>query len=252
MKRSLVLLFLALLFASPAAAAPGPDYFSRAGHADAWSGGVRMISDPHAARELSASGPSGSATIRGSGSCCSTAARRRRTSISRRSTASSPARASSTIYYDQLGSAYSDQPNDDRALDDRPLRRRGRAGPQSRSASTAAISACSAISWGGMLAMEYALAHQENLKCLIISNMMDSIPAYNDYADRVLMPAMDQTPAAPRSSSWRRRHRPRIRATWQIADADALRAAFPAPAAARVARAGDALLRPPQPRTSTR
>ncbi|MGZ8281454.1 MAG: alpha/beta fold hydrolase, partial [Allosphingosinicella sp.] len=28
--------------------------------------------------------------------------------------------------------------------------------------------------------------------CLIISNMMDSIPAYNEYARRVLMPPMDQ------------------------------------------------------------
>jgi proline iminopeptidase len=47
-------------------------------------------------------------------------------------------------------------------------------------------------SWGGILAIEYALRHQRNLKCLIISNMMDSIPAYNDYARRVLMPPMDQ------------------------------------------------------------
>ena len=37
-------------------------------------------------------------------------------------------------------------------------------------------------SWGGILAMEYALAHQDQLKCLIISNMMASIPAYNAYA----------------------------------------------------------------------
>ena len=47
-----------------------------------------------------------------------------------------------------------------------------------------------------MLAIEYALAHQRNLKCLIISNMMDSIPAYNDYARRVLMPPMDQAELA--------------------------------------------------------
>ena len=44
--------------------------------------------------------------------------------------------------------------------------------------------------------MEYALRHQANLKCLIISNMMDSIPAYNAYARRVLMPAMDQAQLA--------------------------------------------------------
>jgi proline iminopeptidase len=46
-------------------------------------------------------------------------------------------------------------------------------------------------SWGGILAIEYALKHQENLKGLIISNMMASIPAYNQYAQDVLMPAMD-------------------------------------------------------------
>ena len=40
-------------------------------------------------------------------------------------------------------------------------------------------------SWGGMLAMEYALAHQESLKALIISNMVSSIPAYNEFAKSV-------------------------------------------------------------------
>jgi proline-specific peptidase len=47
-------------------------------------------------------------------------------------------------------------------------------------------------SWGGILAIEYALKYQQNLKGLIISNMMASIPAYNDYASKVLMPKMDQ------------------------------------------------------------
>jgi proline iminopeptidase len=42
-----------------------------------------------------------------------------------------------------------------------------------------------------MLAIEYALKHQENLKGLIISNMMASIPAYNEYARTTIMPAMD-------------------------------------------------------------
>jgi proline iminopeptidase len=46
-------------------------------------------------------------------------------------------------------------------------------------------------SWGGALAIEYALAHQANLKAVVISNMMASIPAYNEYAKKVLMPAMD-------------------------------------------------------------
>lgn len=46
---------------------------------------------------------------------------------------------------------------------------------------------------GGILAIEYALMkYQHHLKVLIISNMVASIPAYNEYAQRVLMPAMDQ------------------------------------------------------------
>jgi len=40
--------------------------------------------------------------------------------------------------------------------------------------------------------MEYAFAHQEHLKGLIISNMMSSCRLYNDYAQQVLKPAMDQ------------------------------------------------------------
>jgi proline iminopeptidase len=46
-------------------------------------------------------------------------------------------------------------------------------------------------SWGGVLAIEYALEHQDKLKGLIISNMMASIPAYNEYAEKALMTAMD-------------------------------------------------------------
>ena len=46
-------------------------------------------------------------------------------------------------------------------------------------------------SWGGILAIEYALKYQQHLKRLVISNMMASIPAYNEYAEKVLMPSMD-------------------------------------------------------------
>ena len=46
-------------------------------------------------------------------------------------------------------------------------------------------------SWGGILAMEYALHYQRHLKGLIISNMMASIPEYNRYAEGVLMPGID-------------------------------------------------------------
>jgi proline iminopeptidase len=46
-------------------------------------------------------------------------------------------------------------------------------------------------SWGGILAVEYALEYQRHLKGLIISNMMMSIPAYNAYAEKVIMPTID-------------------------------------------------------------
>lgn len=45
-------------------------------------------------------------------------------------------------------------------------------------------------SWGGILALEYALKHQQHLKGLIISNMMSSFPAYNRYARETIMPAI--------------------------------------------------------------
>ncbi len=46
-------------------------------------------------------------------------------------------------------------------------------------------------SWGGILATEYALKYQDNLKGLIISNMMSSCPAYGKYAEEVLAKQMD-------------------------------------------------------------
>ncbi|MBK6948420.1 MAG: proline iminopeptidase-family hydrolase [Haliscomenobacter sp.] len=46
-------------------------------------------------------------------------------------------------------------------------------------------------SWGGILAMEYALKYQQNLKGLIITNMMASAPDYDRYADEVLAKQMD-------------------------------------------------------------
>jgi proline iminopeptidase len=46
-------------------------------------------------------------------------------------------------------------------------------------------------SWGGLLAIEYALKYQHHLKGLIISNMMSSVPAYNAYARGTLLAGMD-------------------------------------------------------------
>ena len=94
-------------------------------------------------------------------------------------------------YYDQLGSAYSDQPNDPSLWE---IQRFVDEVEQVRKALglTKDTFYLFGHSWGGVLAMEYALAHQGNLKGLIISNMMASAPAYNEYAHKVLMPQMDQ------------------------------------------------------------
>jgi len=45
-------------------------------------------------------------------------------------------------------------------------------------------------SWGGILAMEYALVHQEHLKGLIVCNMQSSIPDYAAYNKSTLRPQM--------------------------------------------------------------
>src|ERR1700689_3802665 len=94
-------------------------------------------------------------------------------------------------YYDQLGSAYSDQP-DEPALWDLP--RFVEEVEQVRKALKLDQSNFYLYgqSWGGILALEYVLKYQQNLKALVISNMVASIPAYNRYATNVLMPAMDQ------------------------------------------------------------
>ena len=69
-------------------------------------------------------------------------------------------------------------------------------------------------SWGGLLAIEYALKYQQHLKGLIISNMMSSIPQYNEYAQKVLMPAMDQKVLAEIKTARGRGQVRQIRATW--------------------------------------
>jgi proline-specific peptidase len=94
-------------------------------------------------------------------------------------------------YYDQLGSAFSDQPEDPRLWD---LPRFVEEVEQVRVALHLDSSNFYLLghSWGGILAMEYALKYPQHLKGLIVSNMMASIPAYVDYAEQVLMPAMDQ------------------------------------------------------------
>jgi proline iminopeptidase len=102
-----------------------------------------------------------------------------------------PAAGVEYYYYDQLGSYYSDQPEDPDLWD---LPRFVEEVEQVRQALGLDRDNFYLLghSWGGILALEYALKYQEHLKGLIISNMMASIPAYNEYAANVLMPSMDQ------------------------------------------------------------
>jgi len=92
-------------------------------------------------------------------------------------------------YYDQLGSYYSDQPDEPdlwqipRFVDEVEQVRQALG-------LDAENFFLYGHSWGGILAMEYALAHQEHLKGLIISNMMSDNLAYDAYAENVLKPGM--------------------------------------------------------------
>jgi len=102
-----------------------------------------------------------------------------------------PAAGIEYYYYDQLGSYYSDQPDKPELWE---TKRFVEEVEQVRKALKLDNSNFYLLghSWGGILAMEYALKYQHNLKGLIIANMMASIPAYNEYARKVLMPQMDQ------------------------------------------------------------
>lgn len=102
-----------------------------------------------------------------------------------------PAAGIEYYYYDQLGSAYSDQPHDmtpflsiDHYVDEVEQVRQALHLDKDNFCLLG-------HSWGGVLAIEYALKYQQHLKCLVISNMVSSIPAYNTYAHEVLMPKMD-------------------------------------------------------------
>lgn len=101
-----------------------------------------------------------------------------------------PARGIEYYYYDQLGSGNSDKPTDTSLW---TLPRFVEEVEQVRQALGLDRDNFCLLghSWGGILATEYALKYQRHLKGMVISNMMASIPAYNDYAHRVLMPAMD-------------------------------------------------------------
>ncbi|MEN2402494.1 proline iminopeptidase-family hydrolase [Flavobacterium sp. MC2016-06] len=91
--------------------------------------------------------------------------------------------------YDQLGSYYSDQPKDsslwtiDRFVDEVDQVRKAIGGNKDNFYLLG-------NSWGGILAMEYALKHQQNLKGLIVANMVASAPEYGKYAEEVLAKQM--------------------------------------------------------------
>ena len=92
-------------------------------------------------------------------------------------------------YYDQLGSYYSDQPED---LSLWNLERFVEEVEQVRVALDLNDDNFYLYgqSWGGILAMQYALKYQDNIKGLIISNMVSSIPDYMKYSDEVLAPQL--------------------------------------------------------------
>jgi proline iminopeptidase len=85
-------------------------------------------------------------------------------------------------YYDQLGSAYSDQPKDKSLW---TIKRFREEVEQVRTALGLENFYLYGASWGGMLSIEYALKYQRHLKGLIISNMTASIPSYVKYINEL-------------------------------------------------------------------
>lgn len=86
--------------------------------------------------------------------------------------------------YDQLGSYYSDQPKDS------SLWTTGRFVEEVEQVRKALGLNHDNFylfgnSWGGLLAMEYALKYQQNLKGLIVSNMMSDVAAYAKYSEKL-------------------------------------------------------------------
>lgn len=91
--------------------------------------------------------------------------------------------------YDQLGSYYSDQPKDSSLW---TTERFVEEVEQVRQAIGADSTNFYVVgnSWGGILAMEYALKFQQHLKGMVVANMMASAPEYGKYADEVLAKQM--------------------------------------------------------------
>lgn len=179
-----------LLHAAPAAFAGAPAYFDNTGRADVLSGGVRMIpiKTPKGEFNVWTKRTGNNPTIKvlllhgGPGATHE---------YMEAFDSYFPGASIEYYYYDQLGSAYSDQPDEPSLVD---TARFVEEVEQVRVALGLNKQNFYLLghSWGGILALEYALKYQQNLKGLVISNMMASIPAYNQYANKVLKPAMDQ------------------------------------------------------------
>ena len=90
------------------------------------------------------------------------------------------------IFYEQLGSAHSDQPDDDRLW---TIERFVDEVEQVRLAHELDAFILYGHSWGAILALEYALAHGSRLKGLVLSNMMPSIVDHN-HAIQALIDAL--------------------------------------------------------------
>jgi proline iminopeptidase len=89
-----------------------------------------------------------------------------------------PQRGIEYYYYDQLGSAYSDQPDDPTLWTVERFREEVE---QVRAGLGLEDFYLYGQSWGGLLAIEYALKYQKHLKGLIVSNMVGSWASYVDY-----------------------------------------------------------------------
>jgi proline iminopeptidase len=91
--------------------------------------------------------------------------------------------------YDQLGSYYSDQPKQKELW---TTKRFVEEVEQVRVAIGADSTNFYVLgnSWGGILAMEYALKYQKNLKGMVVANMMASAPEYGKYGTDVLAKQM--------------------------------------------------------------
>ncbi|MGH8226018.1 MAG: proline iminopeptidase-family hydrolase [Gammaproteobacteria bacterium] len=93
-----------------------------------------------------------------------------------------PAAGIAVHYYDQLGSYHSDQPDDPSLWTVERFREEVE---EVRRALGLEQFYLLGQSWGGMLAIEYALAYQQHLKGLVISSMTASTAAYVRYVNEL-------------------------------------------------------------------